>query len=506
VSPQRQEIAREARVVGLRELSAPSLEAVEARRGQLWTIAFFVMAALAVAMVLVSFDSKVGFQGFHLANLGAFRVGVVLLTLAFAAYLFEKEIHLRRLTRLLIDERVLTAALSNRLGELATLCAVGKAVNSVLDLEQVLDIILSSACELLGGESGSVMLLDGPDQLRSVCVVGSNELAANARVRLGEGIAGHVAQSRQPMLINGPADHRRFLRATEREKPVPSAVSVPLTNRGNLLGVLNVNSGSRMFTDYDLRALVLFAEQAAMSIANARLYQVERTHVEELIELDHMKSEFVATVSHELRTPLTSILASVQTLQRRELDAETSDELLEMIDRQGQKLLRLIEDILELQQPGGGPSIQLQPLELGPLVAEVLQLEGAAGRKVATRVPDDLAVMADPAAVERILINLIDNGFVHGGGVVEVEAELIERTSGPLVRLSVLDRGPGVDPEDVDRVFDRFSRGSGAPAASGMGLGLYLVRTLVEAQGGGISVARREDGGAAFHVFLPVGQ
>jgi len=492
--------------VGISELSTPSLEAVEARRGQLWTIAFFVMAALAVAMVLVSFDSKVGFQGFRVANLGGFRIGVVLLTVAFAAYVFEKEVHLRRLTRLLIEERVLTTALSNRLDELATLCAVGKAVNSVLDLERVLDIILSSACELLDGESGSVMLLDGPDQLRSVCVVGNNELAADARVRLGEGIAGHVAQSREPVLINGPADRRRFLRAIERENPVPSAVSVPLTNRGNLLGVLNVNSGSRMFTEYDLRALVLFAEHAAMSIANARLYQVERTHVEELIEVDRMKSEFVATVSHELRTPLTSILASVQTLQRRELDAATSDELLEMIDRQGQKLLRLIEDILELQRPGGGPSIELRRLELAPLVAQVLQLERAAGRKVATRVPDDLVVVADPAAVERILINLIDNGFVHGGGVVEIEGELIERGSGPLVRLSVLDRGPGVDPEDVDRVFDRFSRGGGAPAASGMGLGLYLVRTLIEAQGGGISVARREGGGAAFHVFLPIWQ
>jgi len=177
-----------------------------------------------------------------------------------------------------------------------------------------------------------------------------------------------------------------------------------------------------------------------------------------------------------------------------------------MIDRQGQKLLRLIEDILELQQPGGGPSIELQPLALGPLVAQVLQLERAAGRKVVTRMQDELEVMADPVAVERILINLIDNGFVHGGGVVEIEAELIERKPGPAVRLSVLDRGPGVDPEDVDRVFDRFSRGSGAPAASGMGLGLYLVRSLVEAQGGGISVARREGGGAAFHVFLPVGQ
>jgi signal transduction histidine kinase len=492
--------------VGLREVSTPSLEAVEARRWQLWTIAFFVMAALAVAMVLLSYDSSSGFGGFRLANLGGFRVGVVVLTLAFVAYVVEKEVHLRRLTRLLIDERMLTAALSNRLKEMATLSAVGKAVNSVLDLEAVLDIILSSACELLEGESGSVMLLDGPDQLRSVCVLGNNPLATDAKVKVGEGIAGAVAQSGEPMLITGAADRQRFQQVSERAVPVPSALSVPLTNRGNLLGVLNVNSGDRIFTEYDLRALVLFAEHAAMSIANARLYQVERSHVEELIEIDRMKSEFVATVSHELRTPLTSILASVQTLQRRKLDAHMSSEFLEMIGRQGQKLLRLIEDILELQEPGAGPAVEVRPLELEPLVDEVLQLERAAGRKVSSRVTEGLKVMADPTAVERILINLIDNAFVHGGGVVDVEAELIERKPGPTVRLSVLDRGPGVDPEDVDLVFDRFSRGGSAPAASGMGLGLYLVRTLVEAQGGGVTVSRREGGGAAFHVFLPVSQ
>jgi signal transduction histidine kinase len=506
VSPPRHDIAREARVVGLREVYAPSLEAIEARRWQLWAIAFFVMVALACSMVLVSYDASSGFHGFRLANIGGFRVGVVLLTLAFAAYVLEKEVHLRRLTRLLIEERMLSTAMSNRLRELAALGAVGKAVNSVLDLEEVLHVILSSACELLGGESGSVMLLDGPDELRSVCVIGENTRAAGATVKVGEGIAGHVAESREPMLITGPADRQRFRRVTEREVPVDSALSVPLTNRGNLLGVLNVNSGDRRFTEYDLRALVLFAEHAAMSIANARLYQVERTHVEELIEIDRMKSEFVATVSHELRTPLTSILASVQTLQRRKLDTDMSGEFLEMIDRQGQKLLRLIEDILELQEPGAGPTVELRPFELEPVVAQVLQLERAAGRKVESHVPDDLVVMADPGAVERILINLIDNAFIHGGGVVELAAELLERKPGPMVRVSVLDRGPGVDPDDVDLVFDRFSRGGSAPAASGMGLGLYLVRSLVEAQGGSVSVARRDGGGAAFHVLLPFWQ
>src|SRR5947208_13547327 len=138
----RQELAREAKVVGLRDFSSPSLEAVERRRWQLWTVAFVVMAALSAGLVLMASSSA--------SNVGLFkhmpvRIGLVLLTMAFALYVLEKEVHLRRLTRLLLDERVLTAALSNRLKELAALVTVGKAVNSVLNLTHVPNFLLSIA-------------------------------------------------------------------------------------------------------------------------------------------------------------------------------------------------------------------------------------------------------------------------------------------------------------------------------------------------------------------------
>src|SRR4051794_5054273 len=159
----RQELAREARVVGLRDFSTPSLEAVERRRWQLWTVAFVVMAALSTGLVLMA-SSGATPQVALFKHLPV-RIGLVLLTGAFSLYVLEKEIHLRRLTRLLLDERVLTAALSNRLKELAALMTVGKAVNSVLEIKQVLDIILSSALELLGAEGGSIMLLEHPGEL-----------------------------------------------------------------------------------------------------------------------------------------------------------------------------------------------------------------------------------------------------------------------------------------------------------------------------------------------------
>src|SRR5438270_330001 len=372
----RQELAREAKVVGLRDFSTPSLEAVERRRWQLWTVAFVVMAALSAGLVLMASSGT--------ASVGLFkhlpvRVGLVLLTMAFALYVLEKEVHLRRMTRLLLDERVLTAALSNRLKELAALVTVGKAVTSVLTPNQALDIILSSPLEVLGADGGAIILRDNPDELRAVCVRG-NRPAGAARLAVGEGIAGYVAQQREPLLIAGPASKERFKNLVAQDPPVESALSVPLVNRDEVLGVLNVHAGDdRSFTEYDLRALGLFAEHAAVSIANGYLYEAERAHVNELLELDRLKSEFVATVRHE------------------------------------------------------------------------------AGHEDGDR---------------------------------------------SLVRVSVLDRGSGIPVADAARVFDRFSRGA-TVTAPGMGLGLYLVKTLVERQGGRVYVTERPGGGAAFHVVLP---
>jgi GAF domain-containing protein len=369
----RQQLAREAKVVGLRDFSTPSLEAVERRRGQLWTVAFVVMASLAAGLVLMASSGATSVGLFkHLAV----RVGLVLLTMAFALYVLEKEVHLRRLTRLLLDERVLTAALSNRLKELAALVTVGKAVNSVLNLNQVLNIILSSALELLDAEGGSIMLLDGPDELRAVCVRGHSH-AEGARLKLGESIAGHVALQREPLLISGPASQERFKNLVLQDAPVDSALSVPLINREEVLGVLNVHANSgRTFTEYDLRALGLFAEHAAVSIANARLYEAEKAHVSELVELDQMKSEFVATVSHELRTPLTSILGCVQTMQRRDLEPDITADFLETIDRQSHRLLRLIEEVLDVQRSAKGPVLQCKHIDVAEAVSQVARTQG----------------------------------------------------------------------------------------------------------------------------------
>jgi signal transduction histidine kinase len=370
-------------------------------------------------------------------------------------------------------------------------------VNSVLDLDQVLGIILNSATELLEGSSGSVMLFENVEEMRVVCELG-NAAARGATVRIGDGIAGQVALLREPMLITGTIDR------DPRAVPVTTAMCVPLVNRDEVLGVLNVNgTNERRFTEYDLRALTLFAEHASIAIANARLYEAELEHVAELVELDRMKSEFVATVSHELRTPLTSILGCTRTMQRRQLAPEVTDEFLQMIERQGTRLLHLIEDILDVQRT----TAAVEPPPCGPVALdivldEVVRMQAATGRQVALRAGAGVVVLADRPSLERVFTNLVDNAFSHGGGEVEIEMEETTHDGAEATLVCVLDRGPGVPPEDAERIFDRFKRGPEA-FSPGMGLGLYMVRSLVEAQGGRVWVTPRPGGGAAFRVLLP---
>jgi diguanylate cyclase (GGDEF)-like protein len=275
------EISRAARIVGLREFSTPSLEAVERRRLQLWILMAFMLLALAGLAVMSSLWAHEQ-QRPDWMSLVVVRVSIAALSLGFCVYAFEKEMNLRRLTFLLADERVLTAALTNRLREVSALLEAGKAVNSALELDHVLDVILSSALELLEGHDGSIMLLEGRQRLRVMCAKG-NDAADGKVVELGAGVAGYVAENPEPLLITGEADRSIFKNLPLRAQRVESGMSVPLVSRNEVLGVLNLNAGpERVFTEYDLRAVNLFAEQAAAAIANARLFEMERAQTAEL--------------------------------------------------------------------------------------------------------------------------------------------------------------------------------------------------------------------------------
>ena len=265
---------RAARIAGLRSFETPTLEAVEHRRLQLWLLTLSLLFAAVVALVTVTAWHDVRPPTW--APPIVLRGGLLATVILFCAYAIEKELQLRRLTKLLIDERVLTAALTNRLREVSTLLEAAKAMNLVLDLEEVLRTILECANELLDTHDGSIMLVHGDGELRTVSASGSSG-ARGARLKFGEGVAGQVAQTREPVLVTGVLEPERWPAGSGAAQPPTSSMSVPLVYRDVLLGVLNVNAApGSAYTRHQLRALSLFGEQAAASIANARLYEEQR--------------------------------------------------------------------------------------------------------------------------------------------------------------------------------------------------------------------------------------
>lgn len=483
-------VSREARVAGLRDFETPTLEAVSQRRAQLWTVAFVVLAGMAAGLTLLSVTDP-ELTAASLISPSAYRLGLLGVTLTFSIYVIEKEVHLRRLARLLTDERVISSALTNRLREVSLLSEAAKAVNSVLELEPALDVILASAGELLGAESGSV-LLAGPDGLRVVCAHGPGSAKGDV-VYLGHGAAGRVAETHQPLLA--ASDHD-VLGAT-----AGAVMAVPLLSRGVFHGVLVVRAGpDARFGEYDLRVLTLFAEHAASAVANASLFEAERRHVAELLELNHMRDQFVAMVSHEFKNPLTSILGAARTLRRPNMREDHAAQLLDMIVHQADRLGLLVREVLDVKRAEAAGGLHLAAVDVAALVRDMARVSAAGSRPVHVRLPEsaDAFAIADANALEQIVLNLIDNAFNHGEGAVEVEVE----REATMVRLSVLDRGPGVPAGEEAAIFDPFRRG---PAATvpGSGLGLYLVKTLVEAQGGNVAVTARAGGGADFSVRFP---
>jgi signal transduction histidine kinase len=312
-----------------------------------------------------------------------------------------------------------------------------------LQVEAVLDVVLASAARLLQGEGGSIMLLVGPQELEVVCAPG-NSAALGARVRFGEGVAGKVAATRDPVLVSG--------RAGRRSRPVDSALSVPLLHDGRIFGVLNVNGNAgHTFTEHDLEAATAFALDAAQALAEARLYEVERREGGDAPERH-----------------LDTMLAHLANAAR--------------------------VDFVEPRRP--------QAVDAVAAARDVADRTGASGRDTGVRGPaSSVAVLGDPDHLRRALQELVDNGHLHGEAPVRIIFE--PAGGGESVAITVADSGPGVRPADRRRVFEPYGRLDDAANLPGLGLGLTIARRLVESMGGTLEITETPVGGGAFRITLP---
>lgn len=309
---------------------------------------------------------------------------------------------------------------------------------SPLEIEAVLEIVLTSAARLLEGAGGSVMLRVGSDELEVVASPG-NPAALGARVKFGEGVAGKVAENCDAVLVSG--------RAGQRAKPVDSGMSVPLMHQGSLFGVLNVNAGpGRTFNEFDLKAATAFCGHAADALAGARRYEMAR--------------------------------------RENEQDAE----------RHLADMLRHLNDAASVNFE---EMTALESFDLGPLVRALAEEQTAAGRRTDVRGPLSLWVVGRPGRLLRAIGEIVKNAHVHGEPPVRVVLE-----PGDPSTITVADAGLGIPEEDRHRLFEPYVRLDRSATVSGVGLGLTIARHAVEACGGSVTITETPVGGGAIRIRL----
>jgi signal transduction histidine kinase len=404
--------------------------------------------------------------------------------------------------------------------QLTALGEVSRAVSATLDVESVLDTIVSRASQLAGADGCSIYEYDeGSEQfyLRATYNLAAAFVDAIRAVplRKGEGVMGRAAARRQPVQVPDimePGAYQSSLRDLLIGAGYRAALSVPLLREDQVIGSLSFTRKiPGEFSPEIIELLKTFATQSALAIQNARLFQEIADKSRQLEEASRHKSEFLANMSHELRTPLNAILGFNEMILGEIYGPLTPDlrEPLTDIQNSGKHLLRLINNVLDLSKIEAG-RMELAPTDYAvqDLVervrASLHPLAAEKGLEFVAAVPADIPLAyGDAGRITQCLMNLAGNAlkFTRQGRVgVSVDLQ------GDRLVYRVSDTGIGIAKDKLETVFTEFRQGDATVASEfgGTGLGLSITMKFVEMHGGRIWVESELGKGSTFAFAIPL--
>ena len=412
-----------------------------------------------------------------------------------------------------------THELAQSVAELRALGEVSQAVNSTLDIEEVLNTIVSKAVQLSDADAGAIYDFNeekGEFGLRATYGM-DDELIAQIKerhIRLGDAGIGQAAAQRTYVQI---ADVRAEGGGAEVLDVVVRAgfrafLIVPLLGAEKIVGALVVRrKRPGEFSKQTIDLLQTFAAQSVLAIQNARLFREIEDKGRQLEVASQHKSQFLANMSHELRTPLNAILGYTE-LILDDIYGETPQKMrgvLDRVQRNGKHLLGLINDVLDLSKIEAGQlSLALADYSIKDVVHSVFAaVESLADeKKLALKIdlPTNLPLArGDERRLTQVLLNLVGNAIKFTDqGEVKIKAA----AANGAYTLSVCDTGPGIPPGDQAKIFEEFQQAdsSATKKKGGTGLGLSIARRIIEMHGGRIWVDSEVGKGATFSFTLPV--
>jgi PAS domain S-box-containing protein len=408
------------------------------------------------------------------------------------------------------DREQVDKELRQRNRELALLNRAGQALTSTLDLDQVLATVLEEVRRLLDVTASSVWLVEletGELICRQATGPGS-DVVRGWRLAPGEGIAGWVAGSGESLIVSDTQSDERHFKGVDQQVGLEmrSILSVPLRVKKDVIGVLQVlDIAVNRFDAADVTLLRLLAASAAVAIDNARLVEAMRQYTDELKVRNEELDAFVHTVAHDLKDPLALVVGLAEVL-REEYPTLSDRELcryLRKVAQSGRKMSNIIDELMLLAGVRK-IEVEMRPLDMGNIVAEAMQ-------RLADMIEEHQAEIISPETwpvawgygpwVEEVWVNYLSNALKYGGRPPRVELGATAQSNGA-VRFWVRDNGPGLTPEEQARLFTPFTRLEQV-CVKGHGLGLSIVRRIVEKLDGQVGVESEVGQGSVFSFTLP---
>jgi signal transduction histidine kinase len=387
----------------------------------------------------------------------------------------------------------------NRLALYQKLIDISRDLVSTLDLSELLMRIVNAAAELCQAEAASILLYDSDKgELHfEVATNIDNPAMRGLVVPVDSSLAGWIVTNRQPVIINDTQeDHRHFGQVGERlQMSIRSLVGVPLLAKNKVIGAIEaVNKKNGDFSDEDLDLLSALGSQAAIAIENSRLFN---------------QSDWISELVHELRTPMASLNTAVHLLLRPDVADDQRAYIVSMIHSEIARLSELTTSFLDLARlESGRVQFKTETFALDQLLSDCVDMMAARAQErhlsLEKYSQNELPmVQADRDKLKQVIINLLSNAIKYNntGGRIIIKSDV----NGDHLAFSIEDTGPGMSPDDMKHLFEKFYRVPGTEKlASGTGLGLSICKKIIEAHQGKIEVESSVGQGTKFTVFLPL--
>jgi signal transduction histidine kinase len=390
-----------------------------------------------------------------------------------------------------------------RIARLERLIEISSALNSTLNLRPLLHSIVLAAQELTDTEACSILLVDRKSG-QLYFEEATNLPGVHSIVVPMEGsVAGWVVKNSKPLVVPDAHNDPRFDFSSKADKlssfTTRSILAVPMITRGSVIGVLeaiNKRGSGNTFTDEDVELLTVLGNQAAIAVQNALLFH---------------QSDLIAEIVHEMRTPLNSIIAYADLMQRPAISREQCVQFAEIIRSEAERISEMANNFLDLARlQSGRASLARDPVDLNTVIQlSVNVIKPQADEKaiiISLDTPERVPpVIGDAQRLHQALLNLLSNAVKYSpqGSQITVRA----RHEKNRLSVSVSDKGPGIPPEALPNIFERFYRVPGTERhITGTGLGLTITQQIIEAHGGEITVESELGKGTTFTFTLPVAQ